>query len=115
MPYLKHILFAFLAIFTLIFKTNCSSNRIHNKANVKNIDYLIDKGNQLWEQRIDSTAFNKAEHFITLAYEQNKNDFSLAVLLSQLIYTKAYFYRNNNSDSLFLHSSNLCKNAVFVK
>ncbi len=114
MVYLKHILFILLAISLMILNLNCSRKVTQTKASTQNIEYLIEKGNQYWEQRIDSNALIKTEHFINLAYEQQKNNFSLAILLSKIIFTKAYFSKNENLDSLFLRSSNICMNAVLI-
>ena len=114
MIYLKHILFVSLTIFAIILSPNCSRKATQTKASTQNIDYLIDKGNQYWEQRIDSNALSNAEHFINLAYKQQQNNFSLGILLSKVIFTKTYFSKNENLDSLFLRSSNICKNAVII-
>ena len=43
---------------------NCASKNITSRAEVQNVDYLINEGKRLWDQRIDPSAFEKAEHFI---------------------------------------------------
>ncbi len=56
----------------------------------------------------------KAEHFISLAYQQRPKDFELAVLLGKINYTRAYFVEKNpkNQDTLYSNGSLICKNAV---
>ena len=70
----------------------------------------------MWDQRIDSLALDKAEHFISLAHRQRENDFELSVLYSQISFTKAYFFEKNIriQDSLFLQGSQSCKRAVMI-
>ena len=53
-----------------------------------NVDYIIKKGQVLWEQRTDSSALSQAEHFLTLAYEQRPENFELAILLGKINYTR---------------------------
>ena len=75
---------------------------------------MIDQGKLLWDQRLDSLALDKAEHFINLAHKQRKNDFELSVLYSQISFTRAYFFEENHQkqDSLFLQGSQSCQKAV---
>ena len=96
------------------FGIKCTTNNIHPQAKVQNIDYLIDQGKLLWDQRIDSLALNKAEHFINLAHKQRVDDFDLSVLYSQISFTRAYFFEKNIQiqDSLFFHGSQSCRMAV---
>ena len=70
---------------------NCTTNNIRPKAKIQNIDYLIEQGKLLWDQRLDSLALDKAEHFINLSHKQRGNDFELSVLYSQISFTRAYF------------------------
>ncbi len=96
------------------FGINCTTNSLHPQAKVQNIDYLVDQGKLLWDQRIDSLALDKSEHFINLAHKQRKDDFELSVLYSQISFTRAYFFEKNirMQDSLFFHGSESCKKAV---
>ena len=75
---------------------------------------MIDQGKLLWDQRLDSLALDKAEHFINLAHKQRKNDFELSVLYSQISFTRAYFFEEDHQkqDSLFLQGSQSCQKAV---
>ena len=75
---------------------------------------MIDQGKLLWDQRLDSLALEKAEHFINLAHKQRENDFELSVLYGQISFTRAYFFEKNNQiqDSLFLRGSQSCQRAV---
>jgi len=79
-----------------------------------NVDYIIKKGQVLWEQRTDSSALSQAEHFLTLAYEQRPENFELAILLGKINYTRAYFIEQYpiNQDSLYLIGSMICRDAV---
>ena len=97
-----------------MFKINCTTSSIRPDAKIQNIDYLIEQGKLLWDQRLDSLALNKAEHFINLAYKQRKNDFELSILYSQISFTRAYFFEKNDQiqDSLFLQGSQSCQKAV---
>ena len=61
----------FLVPFILGFFTfNCAGTDPPDKANVQNVDYLIEQGKILWEQRTDPVSLSKAEHFIHLAHQQ---------------------------------------------
>ena len=89
------------------FGINCTTNNFHSNAKVQNVDYLVKQGKLLWDQRIDSVALDKAEHFINLAYKQRKNDFELSILYSQVSFSRAYFFEENIDiqDSLFFQGS----------
>ena len=95
---------------------NCASKNIPSRAEVQNVDYLINEGKRLWDQRIDPSAFEKAEHFINLAYKQRENDFMLSVLFSQVSFTRAYFFENDTQiqDSIFYQGSQSSKKAVIA-
>ena len=95
---------------------NCASNSTPSKSGVQNIDYLINEGKRLWDQRIDPSAFEKAEHFINLAYKQREDDFMLSVLYSQISFTRAYFFENDTKvqDSIFYQGSQSSEKAVFA-
>ena len=98
------------------FGINCTTNNFHSNAKVQNVDYLVKQGKLLWDQRIDSVALDKAEHFINLAYKQRKNDFELSILYSQVSFSRAYFFEENIDiqDSLFFQGSQSCKKAVMT-
>ena len=93
---------------------SCASNSIPSKPGIQNIDYLINEGKRLWDQRITPSAFEKAEHFINLAYKQREDDFMLSVLYSQISFTKAYFFEHDTKvqDSIFFQGSQSSKRAV---
>ena len=61
-----------ITLFFFGFGINCTTNSVRSKAKIQNIDYLIDQGKLLWDQRLDSLALDKAEHFINLAHKQRK-------------------------------------------
>ena len=50
-----------------VFNCNCAGTDPPDKATDQNVDYLIEQGKILWEQRTDPASHNKAEHFIDLA------------------------------------------------
>ena len=112
--YSKHILSGFAIYFLFGYGINCARNNVQPTAKIQNIDYLINQGKILWDQRIDSLALKKAEHFINLAYQQRQNDFELSVLFSKISFTRAYFFEDkiSNQDSLFFQGSVTCKKAV---
>ena len=93
---------------------NCAKSTIYSNAKVQSVDYLIKQGNLLWDQRIDPLAFDKAKHFISLAYKQREHDFNLSILYSQITFTKGYFFENNLKiqDSLYLIGSQSCRKAI---
>ena len=111
---MKHILYLLTIYLLSIFGFNCSGKNIKSQSKTQNIDYLIEQGNQLWDQRIDSLAFNKAEHFIALAHKQQQDNFALSIFYSKIIFARAYFLKTDHVDSMFLHGSNVCKNAIMV-
>jgi len=96
------------------FTLNCAGTNPPVKATDQNVDYLIEQGKTLWEQRTDQGSLNKAEHFIHLAHQQRPEDFQLSVLLGNIKYTKAYFLETNpdTQDELFLQGSTICRDAV---
>ena len=79
-----------------------------------NIEFLINQGNLLWEQRTDSLALEKALHCINSAKEKRPKDFELSIFLSKLKFTKALFFENkpNIQSDLFWEASELCQSAV---
>ena len=87
-----------------------------SSAEVQNVDYLFNEGERLWDQRIDPSAFEKAEHFINLAYKQRQDDFMLSVLYGQISFTRAYFFENDTKvqDSIFSRGSKISEKAVMT-
>ena len=57
-----------------------------------NIDYLINQGKLLWDQRLDSLALDKL-NISSISHKQRENDFELSVLYSQISFTRAYFLK----------------------
>jgi hypothetical protein len=94
---------------------NCAGPRQRLKQKTQNIDFLIKQGNSYWEQRADTLALKKAEHFIRLAFNENKQDFELAILYSKILYTRALFLEtdNNVQSELFFQASQICREAIF--
>jgi len=93
--YFKQKIFNLSLILLGFFTFNCAGTDPPDKANDQNVDYLIEQGKILWEQRTDPVSLNKAEHFIHLAHQQRPEDFQLSVLLGNIKYTKAYFFETN--------------------
>ena len=83
------------------------------KITTQNFDFLIEQGNKNWANRNDSIALAFANHFIGLAHKKRPDNFSIAILYSQILYTRGLFFPNPNSnDSLFQLGLNTAKNAV---
>ena len=82
----------------------------------KNIDYLIEQGKLHWANRNDSLSLFYAEHFISLAYEKRSEDFNLAILYSQVLYTQALFSASSAriKDSLFQIGADISKKATLT-
>ncbi len=97
----------------ICFFTSCSKKPEIDPIKL-NIDFLIEQGNLLWEQRTDSVALEKAHHFISSAREERPNDFELTIFLSKIKYSKALFFENTPEiqSRLFWEASELCQSAV---
>ena len=74
---------------------SCVDTKIKLKPNEKNVDFLIEKGKVLWEQRTNKGALKKAEHFISRASEERPRDFELSVLLSRIKHTNANYFEKD--------------------
>ena len=101
-------------VLLLLFGYGCKGPDLQLESSKQNVDYLIEQGQILWEQRTDKVAMDKAAHFISLAHEQRPEDFKISVLMGKINYHKAYFMTSDKDqkDSLFLEGSIICKNAV---
>ena len=104
------MIFLFYIVLTLN-SLSCINTGITKKASPQNVDYLIDEGKLLWEQRSNLSSLDKANHFISLAYEQRSTDFELGILMSKIKFTRAYFIEKDPSvqETLYLEASNICK------
>jgi len=92
---------------------NCAIYKPEPKITTENFAFLIKQGNKNWANRNDSTALVFANHFIGLAHKKRPDNFSIAVLYSQILFTQGLFSSNSESnDSLFLIGLNTAKNAV---
>jgi hypothetical protein len=113
---LKQKLNLIIFLLTGFFILNCAGANYQSHAKVQNVDFLIEQGKLNWEQRSDSLALKKAEHFISLAIQQRPSNFELAVLYSKILYTRGLFVEKDASkqDALFLLASEHCKNAVLT-
>ena len=61
-------------ILLLLFGYGCIGPDLQLESSKQNVDYLIEQGQILWEQRTDKVAADKAAHFISLAHEQRPED-----------------------------------------
>ena len=95
---------------------HCAGTGKQVNAVEKNVDYLIEQGKSHWDNRHDSLSLFYTEHFISLAYEKRKEDFDLAILYSQILYTQALFSESSaiKKDSLFQIGAGISKNAVLM-
>ena len=93
---------------------DCSSNLSSRGTSKQNVDYLIEQGKKLWEQRTDPISFNKAAHFLSLANSKDPENFELSILCGKINFTTAYFVEDSPSeqDSLYYNGAITCKNAV---
>ena len=82
----------------------------------QNVDFLIEQGKLFWEQRSDSSAIIKADHFLSLANERRPEDFDLSVLYSRILYFRALFLEKDSAlrDSLFARGANVAKQSVIT-
>ena len=80
----------------------------------QNVDFLIEQGKLFWEQRSDSSAIIKADHFLSLANERRPENFDLSVLYSRTLYFRALFLEKDSAlrDSLFARGANVAKHSV---
>ena len=101
-------------LLSLLLSTSCSVSNIDIKPSNENIEYLIEQGKALWEQRADSIALTRASHVVGLAYNERPFDLELVSLYSQIQHAIAYFHDIDiaKKDSIFLHASHICKNIV---
>ena len=114
--YFKQIVLSLSTLTLVLFSLKCSQSLPQTGAINQNIDFIIEQGENIWEQRSDSNSISKAEHFINRAHKERPNNLDLSVLLAKIIYTRAYFFetRNETKEELFLKASLICKNAVLV-
>ena len=108
----KHILIFYFITWCLV-QLNCVIYRPEPKITTENFAFLIEQGNKNWANRNDSAALVFAEHFIGLAHKKRPNNFSIAVLYSQILFTRGLFFSDlESNDSLFNIGFNIAKNAV---
>ena len=95
---------------------HCAGTGQQVNAVEKNVDYLIEQGKLHWANRNDSLSLFYAEHFISLAYEKRSEDFNLAILYSQVLYTQALFSASSAriKDSLFQIGADISKKATLA-
>ena len=101
---------------TAQFWLHCAGTGQQVNAVEKNVDYLIEQGKLHWANRNDSLSLFYAEHFISLAYEKRSEDFNLAILYSQVLYTQALFSSPSAriKDSLFQIGADISKKATLT-
>ena len=103
----------FFYLFSFLTYFSCVMYKPKPKITTQNFDFLIEQGNKNWANRNDSIALAFANHFIGLAHKKRPDNFSIAILYSQILYTRGLFFPNPNSkDSLFQLGLNTAKNAV---
>tara|TARA_Y100001934_G_scaffold150076_1_gene180050 strand:+ start:3229 stop:4152 length:924 start_codon:yes stop_codon:yes gene_type:complete len=111
---LKQKLKKYIIVLLIPFFFNCAGKNSGARQNSNNFEYLAKQGKIFWEQRIDSTAMKKSEALINRAFEKQPYNFEISVLISEMKYTRAYFYENslNNKKIMFYDGSEICKKAV---
>jgi len=92
---------------------DCVIYKPEPKITTENFAFLMEQGNKNWANRNDSTALVFANHFIGLAHKKRPNNFSIATLYSQILFTRGLFFSDlESNDSLFNEGLNIAKNAV---
>jgi hypothetical protein len=77
-----------LLIFSFL---SCSSQKLKiQEAQSQNVDFLVQKAKQLWEQRSDSNSVIKANYILGLANDVEKNNIDIVNIYSQSL----FFSRN---------------------
>ena len=105
------LIFSFIA--WCFINLNCAIYKPEQKITTENFAFLIEQGNKNWANRNDSTALIFADHFIGLAHKKRPDNFSIAVLYSQILFTRGLFFSDSKSnDSLFYKGLNTAKNAI---
>ena len=93
----------------------CSSRKIElQSAQSQNIGFLIEQAKLFFEQRIDSSSVFKANHFLGLANNIEKDNFELSNLYSRSLFFQGLFLENDKikKDSLFLKGAEIAKYSV---
>ena len=105
------LLFATICILIL----NCAGHQSKSINNDNEFSSIIEKGKLFWDQRSDTNAIKKAQHFIGSAYNQKPDDYDLALLYSKILYTNGLFHEKNNKNKtkLFFDGATICRNAIF--
>ena len=106
-----------MALNLTLYSWQCSSAKKELAvAQTQNVDFLIEQGKLFWEQRSDSSAIMKADHFLSLANEYRPHDFGPSVLYSRVLYFRAMFLEKDPAvkDSLFARGANAAKQSVMT-
>ena len=111
---LKQISFLLLNIVIFISGFSCFKTAISDQSSSQNVDFLVKQGKIFWEQRTNLSSFDKADHFISLAYQKRPTDYELAILMSKIKFFRAYFLEDDPfiKDTLYLEASKICKNII---
>ena len=93
----------------------CSNQKIElQTAQSQNVDFLIEQAKLFWEQRSDSNAVIKANYFLGLANNIEKNNFGLSNLYSRSLFFQGMFLESDKikKDSLFLKGAEVAKYSI---
>ena len=93
----------------------CSTQKIElQTAQSQNVDFLIEQAKLFWGQRSDSNAVIKANYFLGLANNIEKNNFGLSNLYSRSLFFQGMFLESDKikKDSLFLKGAEVAKYSI---
>ena len=113
----KYFIINYLLIisFSILVSFQCSSRKIElQSAQSQNVGFLIEQAKLFFEQRIDSSSVFKANHFLGLANNIEKDNFELSNLYSRSLFFQGLFLENDKikKDSLFLKGAEIAKYSV---
>ena len=95
-------------LFYILYLMSCSATQ-SNKDELlsKNVDFLIKKGNDLWERRSNSENSKWARHFLGKAHKLRVNAKNTGLLYSKACFFEGRYIEKNNhkKDSLFLEGA----------
>ncbi len=100
----------------LVFSSwNCSNQKLKiQEAQSQNVEFLIQKAKQLWEQRSDSNSVIKANHILGLANNVEKNNKEIVNIYSRSLLFQGIFleYDKIKKDSLFIKGAEVAKYSI---
>ncbi len=92
----------------------CYSKPENDIAREQNIDYLIQEGIHLWEQRTDPELVRKSCQFLASAYDVVPPDLNLIEMLSRVYYFQAHYLTTDpvEQDSLYLQGATVAEQGL---